>query len=542
MISRKTFAISMIYKLFMAIAVFTAIAPSLIFAQSTSKHIPVPKDTSNDVTSVSDTLSPEPPSGFKVVSDTPPPTIFHTKPSYYDGALRNPLKGITTRGSYTHEWATLAHIYIRWNEIENNVSDGIDKIIDYSNDRFKGLAERNVKVIPRVYLHWNNADKYWPADLNDDDYSSEQFQQRLIRLIRRLGEAWNDDPRVAFVEMGIYGKWGEQESPSPKEVDAQYGTNMEQILGDEFTNAFPDKIVSVRHIWDQFPNHTFGEYWDSWGHNGQIDSHGVGIKAALTSKETYKTHYIGGEVAYDWGSADVQPGDSPDDTLQDPIHRNFMINTFRWLHCTQLRWIDDYDQDNLASQAGAEEIQRAMGYRFVLEDVGFTPQVTDGRLRVRASVKNEGSAPFYYDWPVEVSLLDSDTRASVWSATFNNADVRAWQPGSDWTAPQWANSGEAEIVDGWSLQPLRWGTPPAIYQIDETFSVAVPDGTYILALSVLDPAGRVPSLRFATSQYFKGGRHPVGRVAVGSGQGGALPESIDFDGPESDDTLHYIAP
>ena len=245
-------------------------------------------------------------------------------------------------------------------------------------------------------------------------------------------------------------------------------------------------------------------------------------------------------MAYNWGSASVQPGDSPDDTLRDPIHRNFMINTFRWLHCTQLRWIDDYDQKNPASQAGAEEIQRAMGYRFVLEDIGFTPQVTDGRLRVCVSVKNEGSAPFYYDWPVEVALLDNDTRAPVWSATFNNADVRTWQPGANWTEPQWAGSGEAEIVEGWSSEPLRWGTPPASYKIDETFSVAVPNGTYILAIAVLDPAGDVPSLRFATSQYFNGGRHPVGRVAVGSGQGGALPESLDFDDPGSDDSLHYI--
>jgi hypothetical protein len=289
---------------------------------------------------------------------------------------------------YEHKWATLAQVYIRWNEIENDESDGLDKIMQYSNERFEGLAERNVKVIPRVYLHWDGGDMYWPADLTDGDYSSEAFQQRLIRLIRRLGEAWNDDPRVAFIEMGIFGKWGEQESPSPKDVDEDYGTTMEQILGDEFTSAFPDKIVSVRHIWDQFPNHTFGQYWDSWGHNDQIHGQGVGIKGALTSEATHKTHYIGGEVAYNWGSFAIQPGDSPDDTLRDPIHRDFMINTLRWLHCTQLRWIDDYDQENPQSQAGAEEIQRAMGYRFVLEEVGFTAQVTAGQLRVSQDRSN----------------------------------------------------------------------------------------------------------------------------------------------------------
>ena len=95
-------------------------------------------------------------------------------------------------------------------------------------------------------------------------------------------------------------------------------------------------------------------------------------------------------------------------------------------------------------------------------------------------------------------------------------------------------------MDWWSTAPLRWATPPATYQIDETFSVAVPDGTYILALSILDPAGMVPSLRFATSQYFKGGRHPIGLVAVGDLQGGALPQGMAFDDPEADDSLHYV--
>jgi hypothetical protein len=49
-------------------------------------------------------------------------------PAPHDKALRNPLKGFTTRGIYDHEWATLAQTYIKWNEIENHESDGIDKI------------------------------------------------------------------------------------------------------------------------------------------------------------------------------------------------------------------------------------------------------------------------------------------------------------------------------------------------------------------------------------------------------------------------------
>lgn len=35
--------------------------------------------------------------------------LVEVVPAPYDKALRNPLKGFTTRGIYDHPWATLAH-------------------------------------------------------------------------------------------------------------------------------------------------------------------------------------------------------------------------------------------------------------------------------------------------------------------------------------------------------------------------------------------------------------------------------------------------
>ena len=61
-----------------------------------------------------------------------------------------------------------------------------------------------------------------------------------------------------------------------------------------------------------------------------------------------------------------------------------------------------------------------------------------------------------------------------------------------------------------------------------------------MALAILDPAGHLPSLRSATSHYFKGGRHPIGMVAVNRGAGGPLPRDTVFDDPAQDDSLHYM--
>jgi hypothetical protein len=462
--------------------------------------------------------------------------LVEVVPASYDKALRNPLKGFTTRGIYDHEWATLAHTYIKWNEIENHESDDIDKIRRVTDKMWGDIASRNIKVIPRIYLHWSGNRKYWPVDMTPDDYTSEQFQQRVVRLVERLGILWDTDPRVAFVELGIFGKWGEQHSPYPTD-------EMQKLVADTYAKAFKNKLVSVRRNWEKFQSQPFGEYWDSWAHFDQMWPHGNNIARLNAAEGRYLKNYVGGEAAYDWGNSDIQPGPSPTESVAKAIHRNFVINSIRWLHCTQLRWIEDYDTSNEAARAGADLIQQTFGYRYILEKVAFSPSVTKGTLRVVLHVKNVGSAPFYYDWPLEVSLLDPNDRSVVWQQTFAETDIRDWLPGDGWTDPEWSHIGgwnEYEPNKNWMNGTPGWATPPKTYKAAGDFKLTLPTGRYILALAVLDPAGHLPSLRFATRQYFKGARHPIGIVAVNQGNGGSLPEDMVFDDPAEDDSLHYV--
>jgi hypothetical protein len=254
-------------------------------------------------------------------------------------------------------------------------------------------------------------------------------------------------------------------------------------------------------------------------------------------------NYIGGETAYDWGNSDIQPGPSPTESVANEAHRNFIINTIRWLHCTQLRWIENYDTTNAEARAGADLIQQAFGYRFILEKATFSPSVKNNKLHVTLHVKNVGSAPFYYNWPLEVSLLDPDDRSVIWKQTFADADIRDWLPGDGWTEPKWSpsdNWAKYHPNKNWADKTPGWAKPPKTCTVSGDFKVTLPTGRYILAIAILDPAGNLPSLRFATSQYFKGGRHPIGIVAVNQGEGGPLPDDMIFDDPAKDNSLHYV--
>ena len=136
-------------------------------------------------------------------------------------------------------------------------------------------------------------------------------------------------------------------------------------------------------------------------------------------------------------------------------------------------------------------------------------------MEIKFTVRNTGLSPFYYDWPVELSLLDETTRQPVWQETFAGVDIRQWLPGDRWLQfAQWNAERGRYVLDD---HPARSELPPEPCLVHGRFRLppALRRGRYVLALAILDPAGLRPACRFAIANCFTGGRHPIGRVGVG---------------------------
>jgi len=433
-------------------------------------------------------------------------------PEEYEHAFKNPLKGFRSSFGKEHEYGTVIKSYIMWKEVENSASDGVEKILNFCNEKWRGCEAKNIKFIPRIYLTWPRKESGWPADLPEGDFTSDQFKQRVIALIKKLGKAWDNDSRVAYVEMGLIGEWGEMEFPDTRD-------DIKEAMAAEFATSFQNKLVMIR--WPNTYNddiYNFGYYWDSWGHK---DQRYYGFHLNNVSPR-WKTAVIGGEAAYGWGNYLIQPGKSPDESLLKAVHRDYILDEIRFLHCNHMGWLASYDQGNESVRAGAEIIQKAMGYRFVISELSYPKRIdTDTKFTVSFKVKNTGSTPFYYNWPVEVSLLDPKTKLPVWKQNCNNIDIRTWLPGDKWD----------DSTDTYTI-------PAEPNLINQTFLVAnVPAGEYIVALAILDPAGNRPAARFAIKNYYNGGRHPIGKVGVNQ-----TLDSFDvsgFDDIQSDKTLNY---
>ena len=215
--------------------------------------------------------------------------------------------------------------------------------------------------------------------------------------------------------------------------------------------------------------------------------------------------------------------------MKVPAYRRFMIDKIRRYHASYLGWIDNYNDSDREVLAGAAELQKAFGYRFVLDSASYPLAVQPGqKLTVKLTVRNTGSAPFYLDWPVAVALLDPATKKPVWSAPLAGVDIRKWLPGEDWDSAAFAYR------------------RPAVPHHDEghaTLPADIKPGQYIVALALLDrQGGMMPSARFAIENYFRGGWHPLGFIGIGEAPKEAALKNVNFDSPAFDDSLHYKVP
>lgn len=440
-------------------------------------------------------------------------------------ALKNPFKGwrgvndaIATgnrRNANLYMPSGLPHEsmvkwYIGWDDLEQFANDGPDKIVGYMDHTWSGLSERNIKVIPRVVLVNHQGDQI-PADLpplyneaedparwrDDPWYERPEVQRRIERLVERLGVAWDTDPRVAYVQVGIQGKYGEQ-------WDLGQMPKVEDYLHKAFSSAFKNKKLMIRgggtfgwspskRLAESGP---YGLFEDSFG----LDRYEVEVRKflQLDGGERWKHAPMGGEVRFYKNPA---MGEDINEALARPASFKELERWMRAGHTSHMG-LENWTPIDEANQQRATELHKLMGYRFVITECTFDGMTEPGgRFKIGFTVRNDGASPFYYDWPVRICLVDPTTQRRVWSAIMTSANLREWLPAEDWNPKEG-----------------KYQSPALPYHVNQTFDLPreLPVGEYAVTVEVLDPeGGMTPSVRFAIANYWQGGLHPLGMVGVG---------------------------
>ena len=409
------------------------------------------------------------------------------RPQSAPGPLDNPLKGWCPYPvDGIAQPYSMVYLYIPWSELEPE--PGRYAFDEWERKGWNVPAAKDKHIVFRVYVDYPTRPSGLPAWLRSagvketayeahgggksPDYDDPRVVAGMERLIEALGRRYDSNPRVAFVQLGLLGFWGEWHTYPVERLKPSLATERRVI--EAYHKAFPHKILMGRvarddlgrQPWVGFHDDMFPEDTD----NGQDWSFLATIRSAGRS-DNWKTAAIGGEMepfaAKRW--------------LGEGFPR-----TLDRLESAHFTWVGPYGPalertTNPDYRTRAEALVRRMGYQYRLVEIRHPRSIgRERRGKVSIRAENEGVAPFYYPWKVELALLDDSGKPIEVVPT--DADPRKWLPG-----------------------PFR---------IDADLPIRSPAGRYRLAIGIRDPWLDRPSVGFANQLDRKEGWTILSDVTV----------------------------
>jgi hypothetical protein len=454
------------------------------------------------------------------------PWTIDTQPAAAPGPLDNPLKGWV---AYSADWAqynmpvTMIHQYQTWRALEPVEGQYRWSEWEQSWDNANGTGKH---VVMRVYLDYPSlpiGTPQWTIDRGvamrpytdhggglSPDYNDERLLAAMERFIAALGARYDTNPRIAFVQAGFLGFWGEWHCwPRTPELYASPATEARVLTA--LRNAFPNKQVVARRgnvpdgggNWLGYHDDFFPEDTDCWTTTEPCTPFNswyfVPLLRSSGKAEAWRTRLIGGEMVPD--AAPRLLSDVPFSELTPvPAGTTNWQLTLEMTRRARFSWMGPYapvlhnpanvGMDPNLYRARCEQLVREMGYEFRLTRIQIGTAQRSRPLRVRLEGVNQGLAPIAYSWPVEVALLSTTAPAQVvqrWTVPVN---IRNWMPGD---TP---------------------GTPGS-FTIDHTGpSMTAPAGTYAVAVGIIDPWTQRPRVRFANSLANTDGWVVLGTIQI----------------------------
>jgi hypothetical protein len=315
------------------------------------------------------------------------------------------------------------------------------------------------------------------------NYSNPKLINYHSKLIEMLAKRYNNDNAVYMVVLGSIGHWGEWHT-SQDLVNAFPKLEISDQYVKPYIDGFTNKFLSVRRPLQIAKDNNMGLHNNSIGNDYQTNTLFLnwiknGYTWFLTDESNpampdfWKTSPSGGEFT-------AYPGTS---LLTD----SNISNTLNQLISSHTSWIGPScpinESINGIYQNNMDKVLKTIGYRFVLQSISH-PKSAIQNTDIDISMKwiNRGVAPFYYDWPVELSL--SDSNGNIAYKTTVPIDIRTILPGE-------------KSIDFTMKLPKEINT-----------------GTYKLCVAILDPENNKPGVDLAIEGRRDDGRYELDSISI----------------------------
>jgi hypothetical protein len=275
---------------------------------------------------------------------------------------------------------------------------------DYPDDPY-GVPDFLAEVPRHSYSDFSNGAT---ATSFSPDYDDPRLLRAMIGTIRALGRRYDGDPRVGFVTVGFVGFWGEWHTYRPScECDLWMpSARTRRRILNAFDRAFDRTKVLLRSPEVGWTGQQMGFHDDSFAYM-TLEPPSWAFTAALRragATRQWLRQPIGGELRPEVQSCAFSvpvctpPGQAFDDAV-DTTHASWLINHYAF-----------QPGYRGADRERALESARRLGYDLFVSAARLHDVKTSRALRAAIQIRNLGVAPFYYDWPLELGVLDDAGR------------------------------------------------------------------------------------------------------------------------------------
>ena len=367
-----------------------------------------------------------------------------------------PLRSLMT-GPTNFDWSTIDAL------LNNDASRGHQTVFDVYLD-YPALPTGIPQYLLDAGLVAYSYTNYGNDGISvSPDYENPLLDQALMNFIAALGARYDGDPRVGFVELGLLGYWGEWHTYP--ETNWFASTAVQDAVLTAYAGAFHQTKVLVR--WpagDLKPaSLPVGYHDDSFAYDTIAPPayNFSSLLAAAGETNKWQTQPIGGEFyppiqlcAWNPGPSNCVPPGQAFSNCVALTHTSWILN--------QAVFDPGFSgtQQDLALMGA-----RQLGYELYVTNATLVQNRGADSLSVTIGVLNQGVAPFYYDWPVQLA---------VWNTS--NGIVQSW------TTP-------------WKLSCVYPGSN-SIWTCTNN-NLHLPAGQYKLLLGVMNPMTNGAPLRFA---------------------------------------------
>lgn len=269
---------------------------------------------------------------------------------------------------------------------------------------------RNHQAIFRVYLDYPGLPTGIPDFLlngltldsysdygggQSPDYTNETLISTLETFIGELGTQYDGDTRIAFIQIGLLGFWGEWHT-YPHEDWFPNKTVQNRILH-AFDDTFNTTQILLRYPTADSPTLNMGFHDDSFAYEtiGSDEWVFTNLLADAGAQNRWQEFPIGGEIYPDiqttmWEL--VPPGDVQDyEQCVEETHASWMIYDEIF-----------YGSYTAGEKSRAREGALLLGYQFAI--TGISSNRDNNELSINVTLENKGNAPFYYPLDVEFGI------------------------------------------------------------------------------------------------------------------------------------------